>query len=488
MGKSIMSMADDIMRGMPPTVEATDEPSPAYVVEAEPLVEITDAQREVFLKESTTGKERLKVAKSDVAAGKKPSPGGASRLRKHYNKKPGSLAKDADNVGADKLGSDVYGDVPPAESQKKKNEATDDSGRLIPGTAAAPKKITIGKFRSQPGAGPGQAKRNALAKKEAEAKAKTADGDTNEARGIGGKWDTPSQKYSADRKQNFTPPTPEQVKKERDRRLKAGLNADGSKKTTGDEKNESLTGHEISVLKEAHKIMQRVLNERKGVTEELDYDKIISGIDTSTPAGAGRAKELRIKQKARRLDAKDKAKGQIQGYKVDDKGRPAKGGAVKPASAAAAGQAAKAHGDKNEVKEMTAVGSIGVNMSGSANKEYDVDAKPMGKDNVPVAATDKSLRKVAKARLSKKKGKVKKEAFETFLDSVLGEAQKGRIQDAEKDSCPPVKEGSGGVKKLQRKLDAQDGDEAVATAGRLGRKKAQGENRPLLRRVGALNK
>jgi len=148
-------------------------------------------------------------------------------------------------------------------------EATDDRGRTIPGSAADDNNSkTIGKFRSQPGAGPGQAKRNALAKKEAEAKAKTADGDTNEARGIGGKWDTPSQKYSADRMRDFTPPTPEQVKKERDRRLKAGLNADVSKKTKGDEKNESLTGHEISVLKEAASIMKKLNKNSKKLKAE----------------------------------------------------------------------------------------------------------------------------------------------------------------------------------------------------------------------------
>ena len=46
-------------------------------------------------------------------------------------------------------------------------EATDDSGRTIPGSAADNKsKKTIGKFRSQPGAGPGQAERNAKAKEE----------------------------------------------------------------------------------------------------------------------------------------------------------------------------------------------------------------------------------------------------------------------------------------------------------------------------------
>ena len=35
----------------------------------------------------------------------------------------------------------------------------------------------------------------------------------DEARGIGGRWDTPSQRYSADRKKDFTPPTPEEVEK-----------------------------------------------------------------------------------------------------------------------------------------------------------------------------------------------------------------------------------------------------------------------------------
>jgi len=51
-------------------------------------------------------------------------------------------------------------------------EATDDRGRTIPGSAADDNNSkTIGKFRSQPGAGPGQAERNAAAKKKAEAEA-----------------------------------------------------------------------------------------------------------------------------------------------------------------------------------------------------------------------------------------------------------------------------------------------------------------------------
>ena len=47
------------------------------------------------------------------------------------------------------------------------SEATDDRGRTIPGSSAPNKsKKTIGKFKSQPGAGPGQAERNAKAKEE----------------------------------------------------------------------------------------------------------------------------------------------------------------------------------------------------------------------------------------------------------------------------------------------------------------------------------
>jgi len=84
------------------------------------------------------------------------------------------------------------------------------------------------------------------------------------------------------------------------------------------------------------------------------------------------------------------------------------------------------------LKEMTAVGSIGTtqgaNMHGSANKAYDADAKPMGKDTPKIAPVDKSLRKVSKAVKGKpaaKNKKVKKEAFERLLDAILSDAQIG---------------------------------------------------------------
>ena len=57
------------------------------------------------------------------------------------------------------------------------------------------------------------------------------------------------------------------------------------------------------------------------------------------------------------------------------------------------------------LKEVTSVGGIG--MGGSANKCYDADAKPMGKDNVPIKGVDASLKKMVK-KGSKNKKMVKK--------------------------------------------------------------------------------
>ena len=94
---------------------------------------------------------------------------------------------------------------------------------------------------------------------------------------------------------------------------------------------------------------------------------------------------------------------------------------------------------KQIIDEMTAAGSIGVNMAGSSNKKYDTNGKPMGKDNVTVApigremrsvvqsqgASGDKLKPIGKGKTAKKKSaKVKKESFETFLDSIVTEAQK----------------------------------------------------------------
>ena len=82
------------------------------------------------------------------------------------------------------------------------------------------------------------------------------------------------------------------------------------------------------------------------------------------------------------------------------------------------------------IDEMTAVGSIGTGMAGSANKDYDTDAKAMGKDNVEIEPVDKSLRKLdkkgkgKKGKKAKKKASVKKESFENFLSLIVTEAQK----------------------------------------------------------------
>jgi len=83
------------------------------------------------------------------------------------------------------------------------------------------------------------------------------------------------------------------------------------------------------------------------------------------------------------------------------------------------------------LQEATSSGGVGTSMAGSANKCYDADAKPMGKDNVPIADADKSLKKVKKGDKKKakkkaaKKEEAKMESFDTFLDKVLNDAKEG---------------------------------------------------------------
>jgi len=82
---------------------------------------------------------------------------------------------------------------------------------------------------------------------------------------------------------------------------------------------------------------------------------------------------------------------------------------------------------KDIIDEMTAAGSIGTNMAGSANIKYDVNGKPMGQDTPPIEPVDKSLRKTdkkGKKKDKKKKVSIKKESFENFLSLVVNEAQK----------------------------------------------------------------
>lgn len=90
----------------------------------------------------------------------------------------------------------------------------------------------------------------------------------------------------------------------------------------------------------------------------------------------------------------------------------------------------KGIGKKSKVAaEATTCGAIGVKqgqMAGSANKAYDTDAQPMGKDTPKIASVDKSLRKVGKKTPKKtaKKKSVKKESIDLFLDRILNECQK----------------------------------------------------------------
>jgi hypothetical protein len=332
-----------------------------------PLTEDTESIREIKLrttKKKFVGTKLGKKGQKPPTSGNLPTGKEAAGVRK--------LASTNTNVAkhGDMANLVAAHDEPKTESRRWKpvvSEATDDMGRTIPGSAADGNSKTIGKFRSQPGAGPGQAKRNALAKKEAEAKAKTA----NEARGIGGRWDRPSQKYSDKRMQQMAgsngpvekpekpvkPSTSEKPKIEGQQRLKRQGDAmikrgggilkvsgkaikthfkkERANQVSGDNRN---TGDKVRASLGTPEGEHRMARKRD---QHESTEHQISQLDTSTPVGAARAKELKIKQKARRLDAKDKAKGQIQGYKVDDKGRPAKGGAVKPASAADARAAQK---------------------------------------------------------------------------------------------------------------------------------------------------
>ena len=86
------------------------------------------------------------------------------------------------------------------------------------------------------------------------------------------------------------------------------------------------------------------------------------------------------------------------------------------------------------LREVTGVGSIGVNMGGSANKAYDADAKPMGKDTPPIQGVDKAISKMSRKgtkkkatkkkatkKKSKKDKKIENASFNTFLSTIVNE-------------------------------------------------------------------
>ena len=116
--KSVMQLTDEILGESPEFKQISEEELP----------ELTDEQREIML-ESSKGKERLKTGKAKLQTGEKPSAGEASRLRKHFNKKPGALSNAANSAGADKIGSDVYDDKPGSEGTRRRENAS----RVEPG-------------------------------------------------------------------------------------------------------------------------------------------------------------------------------------------------------------------------------------------------------------------------------------------------------------------------------------------------------------------
>lgn len=193
-----------------------------------------------------------------------------------------------------------------------------------------------------------------------------------------------------------------------------------------------LTSEEAAILQEAHRIMQRVLNERMS---DDDIDNIMNtaasnkfGKD-SEQAKAHRAGKRNLGSTTNDTPAMQ-AKARKDARRAAGKATSSDGGPATTAS----GTGTQSTGTQNSgqlpnMREMTAVGGIG--MGGSANKRYHKNAPPMGQDTPPIAGVDSSLRKVSKKG---KKAKVKKESFEYLLGSVLNDAQKkGWIQDAEAD-------------------------------------------------------
>jgi len=194
-----------------------------------------------------------------------------------------------------------------------------------------------------------------------------------------------------------------------------------------------LTSEEAAILKEAHMIMQRILNERR-VAEEMSDSEIDSIMNKSAERKFGKGSAQAKAHKAGRRNLPSR------GDKPETPEDKAKAARDAQRAARSGGTGTQSTGTENSgqlprMREMTSVGSIGVNMGGSANKAYDKDAKPMGHDTPPIAPVDSTLKKVnGKNGKKGKKAKAKKESFEYLLGSVLNDAQKkGWIQDAEAD-------------------------------------------------------
>ena len=193
-----------------------------------------------------------------------------------------------------------------------------------------------------------------------------------------------------------------------------------------------LTSEEAAILQEAHRIMQRVLNERYS---DDDIDNIMNtAANNKFGKDSEQAKAHRSGKRNIGRTTPDSAAAVAKAKR--DAAKAAGGGTT------TSGTGTQSTGTENSaqlphMREMTAVGGIG--MGGSANKRYFKNAPPMGGDTPPIDGVDSSLKKLDKKGKKGKKGKkkkveVKKESFEYLLGSVLNDAQKkGWIQGAEDD-------------------------------------------------------
>jgi len=126
-----------------------------------------------------------------------------------------------------------------------------------------------------------------------------------------------------------------------------------------------------------------------------------------TPRGRQRKQEWQRREKARKLDKRDAAKGRIQGYPVDSKGRPAKSGvgntqidtSYEPTDAEreeAQNSSQKHEGDLVELKLRTTKKKfVGQNLGKKSQKPPTAGTLPVGKEAEGVRKLAKRNKKVA---------------------------------------------------------------------------------------------
>ena len=132
----------------------------------------------------------------------------------------------------------------------------------------------------------------------------------------------------------------------------------------------------------------------------------ISNLDTNSPQGRARKQELLRREKAKKLAARDAAKGQRQGYKVDAQGRPLKGQTGKidtsytptPEEEREAQNSSQKHeGDLVELKLRTTKKKfVGQNLGKKSQKPPTSGELPVGKEAEGVRNLSKRNKKVGK--------------------------------------------------------------------------------------------